>query len=373
MSDKNSQGITMGVNPSTPKEIMHRFDKILKDNDSIESIEHLLSGCLFDTNFILPYLKAIFYKHHEKMEEAAKQMDSAISMLKAGHLDSIMLNNSMTIDLELYSTIYVPHIKKLWGQAGEIYANVNRLDDAVEAYKKYQMHHICIKGDDISNGLYSFRRINIHTINDLISNTITVSAPHTMNDPYDTLLLSWGNYHKENKQNRKHIDSYVKSMNYFRIRSFTKVESNILSNVLMWAHYADEHKGMCVEYHFSDDFEKTTDAHICRFRNIIYHAPEKTIALNVDAVNTDLSLLTKLDSWDYENEVRLISYMPSHEEQYVPIELDLNSYIKNIYFGMRCSSHDIKLITKIMEGKNVNFYQLKPNYNDIFHPKIIKL
>ena len=307
------------------------------------------------------------------MEESAKHMDGAISMLKAGHLDSIKLNSTISTDSELYNMIYVPYIKKLWGQAGEIYANVNRWEDSVEAYKKYQMHHFCIKGDDISNGLYSFRRINIHTINDLISDTITVSDPHTMNDPYDTLLLSWGNYHNENKQNRRYIDSYVKSMKYFRIRSFTKVDPNILSNVLMWSHYANEHKGMCVEYHFSGDFEKNTDSHICRFKNIIYRPQEDTVSLNCDAINTDLSLLTKLDSWKYENEVRLISYMPDQEGQYIPIQLDPNSYVKNIYFGMRCPPSDINLITKIMEGKNVSFYQLQPNYNDIFHPKIIKL
>lgn len=373
MPNRNSQNITLGISSTTPEEIERRFKKILQDKDSVESVEHLLSECLFDTNFISPYLKAIFYKHHEKMEESAKHMDSAIFMLKAGHLDSVMLNGTISTDSELYNMIYVPFIKKLWGQAGEIYSNVNRLGDAVEAYKKYQMHHFCIKGDNISNGLYSFRRINIHTINDLIGDTITVSNPHTMNDPYDTLLLSWGNYHKENKQNRKHIDPYVKSMEHFRIRSFTKVDSSILSNVLMWSHYADEHKGMCVEYYFSEDFEKTTDSHICRFRNIIYRTPENTIALNDDAINTDLSLLTKLDSWKYENEVRLISYMPNQEEKYVSIQLDSQSYVKNIYFGMRCPSCDIKLITKIMEGKNVNFYQLQPDYNDIFHPKIIEL
>ena len=193
-----------------------------------------------------------------------------------------------------------------------------------------------------------------------------------MNDPFDTLLLSWGDYHLRKKQGRKYMEPYAQSMEYFRIRSFSKIPEDgnaakILSNVLMWSHYADNHFGMCIEYHFSDGFTKTDDERVLRFRNVIYKANEEPVSLDKSAIDTDLSLLTKMNAWEKEDEARLISYIPGVEGQFVPIKLDSESYIKNIYFGIRCSNSDIATVRNILKGQNVHFYQMRPMPTDIFN------
>lgn len=356
----------------TPEEIGDKFKKILENNGKPEEIEDLLSQYPSLPDFVCPYLFAIYYKSLSDFKKAARLVDEAITKLKS---DSVNSSSKDISDGSIYRFIYEPFEKQLWPQAAEIYANVDRFNDSLEAYKQYQLQHCRIKGDDVSGGLLSFRPISKYALSDLINNQLTVCSPRVMNDPFDTLLLSWGDYYLKNKQGRKHIEPYVKSMDYFRIRSFSKIPkgdvgSRILSNVLMWSHYADNHYGMCIEYHFSDEFTKNDGDRVLRFRNVKYKPKEETVSLDITTINTDLSLLTKMDAWKYEDEVRLISYIPDEEGQFVPIKLDTESRIKNIYFGIRCPSSDIATVQSILKGQNVHFYQMRPSPTDIFNPII---
>lgn len=359
----------------TPEEISNKFKLIMADEGSPEEITELLSQYPDLPGFVNPYLLAIYYKCFNEKEKAACLMDEAILKLQS---DSISYTSKDLIDKATYQTIYEPFVKQLWPQAGEIYANVDRFEDSVEAYKKSQLYHCRIKGDDVSDGLLSFRPISKYALSDLINNELTVCSPRVMNDPFDTLLLSWGDYHIRKKQGRKYVDPYVKSMEYFRIRSFSRIQkedegAKILSNVLMWSHYADNHYGMCIEYHFSDDFTKTDDNQVLRFRNVKYKAGEDPVSLDIPKIDTDLSLLTKMDAWAYEKEARLVSYIPDIEGQFVPIKLDSSSRIKSIYFGIRCPDRDIATVRNILKGQDVRFYQMKPAPTNIFNPIIASI
>lgn len=359
----------------TPEEISNKFKLIMADEGSPEDITELLSQYPDLPGFVSPYLLAIYYKCFNEKEKAACLMDEAILKLQS---DSISYTSKDLIDKATYQTIYEPFVKQLWPQAGEIYANVDRFEDSVEAYKKSQLYHCRIKGDDVSDGLLSFRPISKYALSDLINNELTVCSPRVMNDPFDTLLLSWGDYHIRKKQGRKYVDPYVKSMEYFRIRSFSRIQkedegAKILSNVLMWSHYADNHYGMCIEYHFSDDFTKTDDNQVLRFRNVKYKAGEEPVSLDIPKIDTDLSLLTKMDAWAYEKEARLVSYIPDIEGQFVPIKLDSSSRIKSIYFGIRCPDRDIATVRNILKGQDVRFYQMKPAPTNIFNPIIASI
>ena len=359
----------------TPEEISGKFKKILEEKGNPEDIDAMLAQYPSVPKFVSPYLHAIYFKNLDEPHRAAGFMDEAISELQS---DPICRSSKDFVDKATYHIIYEPFVKQLWSQAGEIYANVDRFDDSVEVYKKHQLYHCRIKGDDVSRGLLSFRPISKYALADLINNQLTVCSPRVMNDPFDTLLLSWGDYHLRKKQGRKYVEPYVQSMEYFRIRSFSKIPEDgdatkILSNVLMWSHYADNQYGMCIEYHFSEGFTNTDDKRVLRFRNVIYKANEEPVSLDKSAINTDLSLLTKMDAWKKEDEARLISYSPDVEGQFVPIELDSESYIKSIYFGIRCSNGDIATVRNVLKGQNVHFFQIKPNPTDIFNPIIYSI
>lgn len=356
----------------TPEEIAERFKEIVENKKGIASVEQLLDEYPLVPLYVKPYLQSIYFKDNEDFTMAAAYMDDAISLLKA---ESVSSRTGKLNDAAVYMFVYNPFEKELWGQAGEIFANVNRYDDSLDAYKLYQRQHCCIKADDVSSGLLSFRPMSKYALCDLINNEITVCKPREMNDPFDTLLLKWGEHKLDSKKDRKHIPPFVKSLDYFRIRAFCRINSQkgknrILKNVLMWSHYADKHMGMCIEYQFSSTFAKTENSTgVCRFRNVIYRSDRDRLSVEAGAINTDVSLLTKHASWRYENEVRLITYLPNQEGSFVHLKLDDGSRIKNIYFGMRCPEHDIMLVKNIISsaGMNVGFFRMKPNYSDIFH------
>ena len=356
----------------TPEEIGNKFKRILEDKGKPEDITEMLSHYPSLPGFVSPYLLAIYFKCFDRPQNAADLMDEAISKLQS---DSVSSSSKDIVDQATYHILFEPFVKQLWPQAGEIYANVERFEDSVEAYKQSQLYHCRIKGDDVTGGLLSFRPISKYALFDLINNQLTVCSPRVMNDPFDTLLLSWGDYHLKSKQERKYIDPYVKSMDYFRIRSFSKIpkeegSKRILSNVLMWSHYADNHYGMCIEYRFSESFTKTDDRRLLRFRNVIYKPIEEQVSLIIPKINTDLRHHTKMDAWGYEDEVRLITYIPDIEGQFVPIDLDSESCIKNIFFGLRCPDRDMATVRNILKGRDVHFFQMKPSPTDIFTPII---
>ncbi len=96
----------------------------------------------------------------------------------------------------------------------------------------------------------------------------------------------------------------------FLIGSFT--ENN--DNILMWAHYADNHKGICIEYDMSDIFatwkESLAFLHPVQYKTKLFDFTEICLANNLGkAINPYcivMPALIKNIAWSYENEWRLI-------------------------------------------------------------------
>jgi hypothetical protein len=79
-----------------------------------------------------------------------------------------------------------------------------------------------------------------------------------------------------------------------------------LLNVLMWSHYADDHKGICLE------FSTRNDVMCCALRCEYLHEFPLTRAYSTaDAENLGM-LLAKAHPWHYENEYRLIAEERAH-------------------------------------------------------------
>lgn len=104
---------------------------------------------------------------------------------------------------------------------------------------------LCISRIDsirFEDSFLSFRNYNEHTLSDLINNEITVCSPRVLNDPYDTLLLKWGEYIRTKMADKKHINPFCDAFHSYRIRAFAKVigqsGKEMISNTLMWSHYA---------------------------------------------------------------------------------------------------------------------------------------
>ncbi|MGN4967235.1 DUF2971 domain-containing protein [Aeromonas dhakensis] len=127
------------------------------------------------------------------------------------------------------------------------------------------------------------------------------------------------------------------------------------NNMLMWSHYGDEHKGICIGY--SKDRNPIPD-----IKPVIYgkHGVIKTSSLynafvkhNKDeqAIIENEILLKKSSAWKYEREYRLISNIGLQDS---PLMLE------EITFGLRCPAEVRHTITKMMEGRcpKVKYYEM---------------
>lgn len=146
--------------------------------------------------------------------------------------------------------------------------------------------------------LYKYKSLrNFEHVADIICHKrFYTSLYYDLNDPMEGLF----NCHPETKQ--EYLSKIKEDKKRLRICSFSEDPLNIL----LWAHYADSFKGVCIEIEMDenlcfDDFEVkkvTYDPNRILFRNessrLIDELPE-------------MILSQKAKEWDYEREVRLLS------------------------------------------------------------------
>lgn len=176
--------------------------------------------------------------------------------------------------------------------------------------------------------LYKYRSWNDNTKKILMNHQLYFSNPEDFNDPYDCkpvveevdFRLSPETkifFHKEDGSsietpilNGKLSIGYKlqkqiaeQSWASFRICSFTEIEDNIL----MWSHYSDYHKGICLVFDTSKDSQC-----FAKGCGIIYSnkRPKYALGQDIDIINP---LTTKFIDWQYEQEFRIIKAPTEHQ------------------------------------------------------------
>lgn len=309
--------------------------------------------------------------------------ESALPLIKLAYNIALKTDKSIQQTEEYRKTLTT-----YYGLAGDVYGELGYRSDALRLYENFQFLKMQLKSNLFKNQepkdsvtLFQFRKFSEYTLANLLKSEITLSRPSAMNDIVDTLVLSWINSPSFGRTSKfkKHLDVYKKSFQDFRIASFCESnpskEQIAVKNPLMWAHYADEHRGFCVEYQFDksdfrrDDFNNLTASRIFRVK---YSDPGKK---PIDFENSDSSLFidvgffTKSIEWSYENEVRLIQYKPTNgniREQY---SLSPKTKVIAIYFGYRCSADIIQIIKNLLCGRNIKFYQMDIDYSNVHRLK----
>jgi hypothetical protein len=346
--------------PATFEEMAKGFFSLLDKPCQDKDIEEYLSTYKSIPFFVHNYFRSSFYYHAERISEAAKSMDLVLEEME-----------SEKEDVAIFLAMFSSFPKKVYGLAGEIYANNDEAKKALLRYQDYEVMLSMVKSSEYPEGLLSFRPINEYSLADIINNEITVCSPRVMNDPYDTLLLKWGEFIRDVHKGKKHVNALTQSFESYRIRSFCRMKdkngNDTISKVLMWSHYADNHKGFCIQYKFSNEFIRTEGRFTSRFRDIIYHSSEEPFDLNLDSLDTDKALCTKLNDWEYENEVRLITYAPDRSGEFLSIPIDEKSTIESVYFGYRCPDKKIQTIKNALSNyPEIKYFQMRSNYNDIY-------
>jgi hypothetical protein len=123
---------------------------------------------------------------------------------------------------------------------------------------------------------------------------------------------------------------------------------------LLWAHYADSHKGFCIEF----DLEKLTwlDNDLSKL-DIEYQNTPSTVDFEHLADDTNSKFLNtmfgkKSEAWKYEEEVRLIS-SSSGLKKY-----DYRA-VKAIYFGLNIAETEKNKLMETLKGRGIFYYQME--------------
>lgn len=364
------------------------FQLDIKDEKQMESLyEKIKDLDCYDSRIF--YLKAHHcYKKLGNPEEAKAYIDKSIEAIPLRKEDIFsIVEDSRFRYVSLGNGISVPvgvtnkQISNIYTLAGEIYSILELDNEALEYYKRALYYKTFVKTDMEKKDyvhLYSFRRFNEYSLSDLINNEISVSPSKNMNDPFDSIINLWGSEEqlKETCKEHKHIKNLSRSFDYFRIRSFCNGNTeDALNSLLMWSHYADEHRGYCIKYklskHFIKQDENDSFEHMF-LKPIIYRKDEEKVDISgMTSINTDLAFATKHESWKYEKEVRLIVYNPNKEDAFYGIPLDKDSCIEAIYFGCKCDPKTINTIKNLFSMADIppKFFKVYSESKDVYQLK----
>jgi hypothetical protein len=96
---------------------------------------------------------------------------------------------------------------------------------------------------------------------------------------------------------------------------------------VIWAHYSDKHKGICLGFDVPDDVARRVEYVTERFP-----FPESpTMA------DSDRMLWTKFDNWAYEQEIRIWAGLDEHEGGIYYKDFDDNLRLMEVIAGAKCS------------------------------------
>jgi hypothetical protein len=151
--------------------------------------------------------------------------------------------------------------------------------------------------------------------------------------------------------------SIKKELNNIRLEKLSKIGvccfSKNNTNLLMWAHYAESHKGMCLEFDpkylpFFKAFNVEYELNIPALKSDLFFEREE----NSEFIQKLLSF--KSIDWKDEEEMRIL-HQENNKSYYYPIQS-----LKAIYFGLKTNSSDIEMICSIIKSKtqDVKFYRM---------------
>lgn len=150
----------------------------------------------------------------------------------------------------------------------------------------------------------------------------------------------------------------AESLNKIRIDSFSKVGvccfSKNKENLLMWSHYADSHRGICLE--FDDKLEPFSKNFEVIYKSDIPNLNSDLLFNENDQLESFRKLLSyKSEDWKHEEELRVLHQEKNKIFRYPQYAL------KAIYFGIRTNPTDKEMICSLVKSQTpeVRFFQME--------------
>lgn len=282
--------------------------------------------------------------------EAAEQLSyKALSAGDVNELSALIFSHEINTE-NINNTLQGYHYKQnlylslsvCWNRQGIRYK-----DEAINSLKRYLLYMFIknnmYSGSVPAKSIYGFRKVTKYFLGALIGHTLNVTSPHEFNDPFDTPILEL--------YDGKHLGDLIEKAykGTLKVACF----SNTIDNPLMWAHYADNHKGVCIKYHFDKSIKTTNriySSKVTGFRNIKYSSEDLEECSKSSIITMEDAFFLKGTDWEYEKECRFFCfdlYGTGSFDQYG----DTSDCIEAVYFGLRCPEEDKKTIVQILSCK----------------------
>jgi len=218
---------------------------------------------------------------------------------------------------------------------------------------------------------FRFQKIRKHVLSSLVDSTLYFAAPPTLNDPHDCQInIDAAITRAISKSTGKRKDLLVQILELGLVSLVQEDLPNMgvccfslkLDNSLMWSHYADSHKGVCLYYEIPTAFLSPNQIHawapVIYRNNPLTHWLVNELDKDLDAGEASIEitkcvLTMKSRAWSYEKEGRLFR----HSSGLVELPRD---FLKQVCFGLNTPDDDKRLIIHIVSTcyENVEFVKM---------------
>ncbi|WP_051280270.1 DUF2971 domain-containing protein [Anaerovorax odorimutans] len=249
-----------------------------------------------------------------------------------------------------------------------------------------------LKYNNIPSKLYKFQPFEENRVSMVLNNKLWFSLPKDMNDPFDSRGVYWDFQEIEDFLKSYLSEEKIKqydSINDIVNGSISSMRDNIkitcfseeLYSMPMWAHYAKNHTGFCVEYDFTIlDYDNTLvkglfpvgyETKRYNITNLFKMAFSSKYDMRIKLLFFLMNL--KHSSWSYEKEWRIISTRETDQEPFIA-GLD-NCPVKPIaiYLGINFDKSKINDVKDKFENINIPIYKLRTSNSKFFDLELHEL
>lgn len=243
--------------------------------------------------------------------------------------------------------------------------------------------------------IYKYMSFNQNTLSLLINNEFWLGPPDKLNDPFegDFLVKNINKFHNElfirklyKLKKKDKIDNFLYETNvneainseikfsnalYSYINSKIKEKYGVTcfsltpTNIQMWSHYADAHKGLCLIFDenamLNSIYSRKYNIH---YKKVTYEKKLPVIEIidkanNIDIADDDEFLFCKLNEWKKEQEVRLLLKIDYKLLTNRRVRFH-RECLKGIIFGSRMEYENVRTITNYIGNsdlkKKIKYY-----------------
>lgn len=229
--------------------------------------------------------------------------------------------------------------------------------------------------------LFKYRAIGPHLTDSIVNRTWHFAKPDDLNDPFDCRVdirkalaraaSSTSGLRAQRLQAALDradgmLDAWVRQFAEFGVCAFSLTSTS----ELLWAHYADKHRGVVLRYQFDAYSLKDPLCKIVSFDFVKYGQDAVTKYLQTAMIDQQeangfvnelgsLYLTAKAEAWKYEEELRIIRAASG------PMEIPRGS-LRGIIFGLRTPQAEIERITTLAKQYSDcdAFSQMQPDDSD---------